>query len=223
MKLSLLILVIAYSPGVIAQVTATDSTRQPIGQTTHSAVNFRTNQPRGSRNALRINPLSLALGQVSIFYERALSDTISIVAGYGQAGLLPDFNPDLERGSSTYQRLTLEGRYYWQGRALSGFYAGPYLRVTRLLESYSLLDARGMTLTDSTGVTFLPPMIHPIWIWIPGGMIGHQFRGKRFSLDTFLGMQFQLSSTPRKGSNQVVEAMTSAIAFRAGVSLGVVF
>ena len=192
-------------PGAAAKAAVPDSL-QPASATS----------PTRQRNALKINPLSLAAGQLSAFYERALTKQISVVAGYGVGGNKANFGRQLENGGCTYQRVTVELRRYWKKQALAGFYVGPYLRLTQLRESY---------------FEELPPSqrVNGSWrtrqalIWVPGVLAGHQLLTKRFVLDSFVGLQAQLVAGTLQSSNQVVEGMTSALALRVGVAVGMPF
>ena len=195
--------VAAQAPGG-RRVAAADSLHLPL------------TKPSSRRNAFKINPLSLAAGQLSVFYERALTDQTSVVVGYGVGANNGGFGRKLENGGCTYRRATVEVRRYWKKPALRGFYAGPYLRLTQLRESYFKKEPPGQNVNGSW-------QTQQALIWIPGVMAGYQLMTKRFVLDGFVGLQAQLVAGTLLRSNQVVEGMTSAVGLRVGVAVGMPF
>ncbi|SNC66109.1 hypothetical protein SAMN06265337_1501 [Hymenobacter gelipurpurascens] len=171
--------------------------------------------PRLRHNVLKVSPV-LFLGVLSVFYERALTDRVSVVVGFGAGGTNRDFGRTYEQGDFTFRRGTVEVRRYWK-QGLRGFYAGPYLRVGTLRESYAY---------------YLPPgPPGPVgWreqqarLWTPGVMLGHQLLTRWFALDTFLGLQSTRGGQAWVGANGVPEGMASSkLAVRVGLSIGVPF
>jgi hypothetical protein len=168
------------------------------------------------RNAIKINPLSLAAGQLSAFYEHAFGNRVSAVVGYGIGGNTSNFGSTLAQGGCTYRRGTLEVRRYWGGNGIKGWYTGPYLRVSQLRASYFEEEPAGQHVTGSWKV-------EQSLIWIPGIMVGHQLLTRRFAFDAFAGLQGQFVADELKSTNQVVEGMTSAVGLRVGLAVGLPF
>lgn len=174
-----------------------------------------TPAPAPRRNVLKLTPL-VALGQLSAFYERSLTERVSVVVGYGTGGRNRDFGQSLGPGGYYYRRGTVELRRYWKN-GLRGWYAGPYLRVGTLRESYSY---------------YLPPgPPGPVgWreqqarLWTPGVLLGHQLLTRWLALDTFIGLQSTRGGGAWVGANSFPEAMASSgLAVRIGLSVGVSF
>ncbi|GAB3241845.1 hypothetical protein GCM10027346_37720 [Hymenobacter seoulensis] len=166
-------------------------------------------------NVLKVSPL-LAVGLLSVFYERSQTERVSVGFGFGSGGSNRDFGRTFKQGDFTYQRGTVEVRRYWK-QGLSGFYAGPYLRLAKLRESYAY---------------YLPPgppgpvgwRQQTAWLWTPGVLVGHQLLTRWFALDTFLGLQSTRGGKAWVAANGVAEAMARATpSVRVGLSIGVPF
>lgn len=183
MKLSLFVLLSAMS-----------LCRAYAQSTTDSAVN--------RKNSLKINPLSLIVGDVSVFYERMLTKRASLVGGVGFGSETYEYhnaNNPLSR-LFHYKRVTLEYRHYFPRRPFSpmGFYAGVYGRYSGLtLDDYQF-DNQGTMIRDPSGT--LVRAIQQLYVWMPGAMAGVQTSTPRVVVDLFLGLHYQLptSSTPLK-------------------------
>lgn len=184
MKTSLFILLMAHglSTSVYAQVTSDSTVTR--------------------RNIVKISPLSLLVGDVSLFYERVLTKRASLVGGVGfgsEQFTYPNNKANVPSpGTFHYERLTLEYRHYFSRRHLApvGFYAGLYGRFARLtLDDYQF-DSQGAFTRDQNGT--LVKAVRQMYVWIPGGMIGLQATPKHIVIDLFLGLQYQLptSNTP---------------------------
>ncbi|GAA4452772.1 hypothetical protein GCM10023189_16700 [Nibrella saemangeumensis] len=170
-------------------------------------------------NIVKINPLSLALVQVSVFYERALSPRLSVVVGYGQGSNTRDFGRQTELGGGTYRRGTLELRRYFSNQGLKGFYIGPYMRFLRITEFDYVYDQQRQVVKNSNGT--VQTVYRHANVWVTGVLGGYQVHAGRFTVDTFLGLQHQsLVGTLRRG-NQFVEALTAeGIVARFGLTCG---
>ncbi len=215
MKLPFLVFILILSNAANAQRIVSDS----IGQL-NSLPESRLTDAGFRQSVVKINPLSLLIGHLSASYERVLTDSLSIVIGYGMGSTRWNFGTQLYEGGCTYQRVTLEARYYWKGN-VTGFYVGPYLRFSRLTESYFVLDTQGKSIPNSDGTR--QTATHLAGIWIPGIQVGRQIQKKRFCLDGFVGFQLQLVDGTLTRSNQFVEAMTSLFMLRAGLNIGFAF
>ncbi|WP_133273874.1 hypothetical protein [Hymenobacter radiodurans] len=162
---------------------------------------------------LKLSPL-VVVGHLSAFYERTLTDRLTVVLGYGIGGKNLDFGRSLDESSFTYQRATLEGRRYGHQRGLQGWYVGPYLRAGPLRASYFRADPPG----PGTWQT------EQAWLWHPGALVGHQLLTRWFVLDTFLGLHAKVIQGSLQSTNQFVEAMTQpGVGLRVGCSVGVPF
>lgn len=154
------------------------------------------------KNGVKISPLSLLVGDASVFYERVLTKRTSLVGGLGFGSQkFPYANNKANvpsPGRFHYERLTAEYRHYFSRRHLAplGLYAGVYGRFARLtLDDYQL-DSQDQFIRDQHGTLVKP--IRKVFVWIPGAMIGWQAAPKRLVIDLFFGLQYQLptSATP---------------------------
>lgn len=169
---------------------------------------------------IKINPLSLAAGHLSLFYEQALKRNISLTAGIATGGTGYNFGSRLAPGGAVYQRATLEFRRYGKPQQ-KGFYVGAYLRLTRLTVSQFDYDQLGQVRTDSQGLRLATQT--NAYIWAPGVLVGWQLIVQRFCLDGFAGFQRQMVTDSALGSNQLVEGITANWAPRIGLSVGFAF
>jgi hypothetical protein len=204
---------VALSGSLIAQTTQPNFPTRQTYQVTDSLHTEKLMIAKTSDNRLKVNPFSLLLGQLSVFYERGLTKHTSLVVGYGRGGNKADFGRQLEPGGVTYRRVTLEVRRYWTTKQLTGFYLGPYLRWSRLTVNRSVNNQQGIPQTTNEQAN----------IWIPGLMVGHQLIKKWFCLDGFVGVQRQVVVGSLVTSNQLGEGMTAAFAPRIGLSVGIAF
>ena len=190
-----------------AQIVRADSLAKPV-----------TSGPYPRHNIIKINPLSLAVGSFSLFYEHSITSRLSVVVGYGSAGRDFGFSNQIDNGKYKLRRGTVEMRRYWgRGKGpLSGLYAGPYLRAGALQESSHVDDPPGQHVTGrwQTKMAF---------IWAPGLMGGYQLVARWVAVDAFVGLQAQVVSGNLAGSNQVVQGLTGAVALRAGLTVGIPF
>jgi hypothetical protein len=122
--------------------------------------------PTEQKNTVKVNTLSLIIGTGQLFYERKLSD-----AGSGQLGVS---YMNYKFGDVGFSGIifTPEYRWYFQGNALSGVYAAPYVRFA----SYNLSQ-------NSASADYVN---------YGGGLaIGHQWvRGSGFTMDLYFGGHF---------------------------------
>ncbi|MDB5242248.1 MAG: hypothetical protein JWP57_2873 [Spirosoma sp.] len=222
LKPGILVLMLVLSGRLTAQSTQPDLHTQQIYLVTDSLHSDPITADKFYFNWLKVSPISLILGQLSLFYERALTKRTSLVIGYGIGGNRPNFGRQLELGGGIYERVTLEGRRYWNSnRPSRSWYMGPYLRLSRLTVSEFILDQQGKALKDSQGLSLTKQ--EQALIWIPGLMAGGQWIKKRFCLDISYGLQRQIVvGSPAKG-NQFVDSMTAKWASRLGLNVGVSF
>ena len=172
--------------------------------------------PALRHNIIKFNPLSLLAGGVSVFYERLLTPHVSVVVGYGSGGPGFGFRRELATGEYTYRRGTVEARYYFGRRGPAGLYAGPYLRGGTLRAMQFEPDPPTQYLTGTY-------QTRQATVWVPGALVGYQLLRKWVAIDAFVGLQAQLLDGTVNRSNQVVEGMTSPVALRTGLAVGVPF
>lgn len=221
-KGSMVVLMLLLSGHLTAQSTQLDSRAQQIYLATDSLHSDKIIVAKPTTyNRLKISPFSLLLGQLSLFYERALTNRTSLVIGYGTGGNRANFGRQVEPGGAIYQRVTLEGRRYWVTNRSIHLYVGPYLRLSRLTMSGFIYDQQGNALKDPQGLRLTRQ--DQALIWIPGLMVGGQWIKKWFCIDGSLGLQRQVVVGSPASSNQLVEAMTAPWAPRLGLSVGVAF
>lgn len=159
------------------------------------------------RNIVKINPLSLLVGDVSLFYERVLTRRASLVGGVGFGSeTFPYTNNKASvpsPGASTpgrfhYERLTVEYRRYLSQRhpAPQGFYAGVYGRFAQLTLDDYRVDSQGTFIRDANGG--LVEAVRQLYVWMPGTLIGWQATPKRMVIDLLLQYLIPTSSTPMR-------------------------
>lgn len=134
MKKSLLILLIVYSFELASAQSRTDS------------VIVR-------KNIVKISPFSLIVGDVSLFYERVLSQRSTLVGGIGFGSDSFFYSKAPSPGQFHYERLTFEYRYYLSKRhhAPIGAYVGVYSRFARLTLTDYVFDEKDNFIVDSNG------------------------------------------------------------------------
>ncbi|GAB3953350.1 hypothetical protein GCM10028805_36890 [Spirosoma harenae] len=178
------------------------------------------------KNSLKINPLSLIVGDLSVFYERMLTKRASLVGGVGFGSETYEYHDSKNPVPSLfhYKRATLEYRHYFRRRPLSptGFYAGAYGRFSELtLEDY-LFDNQGTIVRDPSGT--LVRTTRQLSVWMPGALAGVQTSIARVVFDLFVGLHYQLptSSPPLKA---VLPELMSRKGFtpRFGLTMGYQF
>jgi hypothetical protein len=156
------------------------------------------------RNVVKINPLSLFLGNVSLSYERVLSEKVSVQlqGGYWIGG-------KVEGTKWTGFSLTPEVRYYLtdhlrpEGAYLAAF--GRYQEIQSEIErSESQIAIKRIG---------------------GGASAGYQFvLGERVSWDTFLGVQYLSNSVDKDGvSSAKYGLFTGNMGVRFGTTLGIAF
>ncbi|AKD53844.1 hypothetical protein SD10_01910 [Spirosoma radiotolerans] len=175
------------------------------------------------KNSLKINPLSLVLGDVSVFYERMLTKRASLVGGVGFGSETYEYHnannplPSLFH----YKRATLEYRHYFRRRPLSptGFYAGVYGRYSGLtLDDYQF-DNQGTIIRDPSGT--LVRTTRQLYVWMPGAMAGIQTSTPRVVVDLFLGLHYQLPSSSPPLKSVLPEVMSrKGFTPRFGLTIG---
>lgn len=183
-----------------------------------------TTDSSATRNSsLKINPLSLILGDVSVFYERMLTKRASLVGGVGFGWETYEYHNANMPSSSLfhYKRVTLEYRHYFRRRPLSptGFYAGVYGRFSGLALDDYLFDNQGTVIRDPSGT-----LVRPTWqlyVWMPGTMAGVQTSTPRVVVDLFLGLQYQLPTSSPPLKSVLPELMSrKGFAPRFGLTMG---
>lgn len=219
--ISLVLLIVAFSSPLLAQSTTSDFSFSPPLPMVDSLKERKLPFPTQKHNVLKVNPLSLLAGQLSLFYERSLSRQTALVMGYGIGGNTDNFGRRLEPGGATYRRVTLEFRRYWMPNQLTGFYTGPYVRWSRLTVSQFVYDQQGEAIRDFQGIRLTTQQQNTIWI--PGLLAGGQLIARWFCLDGFVGIQRQIVVGTAVRGNQFVGGMTSPWALRLGLSVGLAF
>jgi len=116
-------------------------------------------------NVVKINTLSLIIGTGQIFYERKISDMTSAQLG------LSYMNYKIGTVGFSGIVFTPEYRFYFQGNAVSGVYAAPYVRFAK----YNLSQSKTSSSAD--------------YVNYGGGLaLGRQWvMGSGFTLDLYFG------------------------------------
>jgi len=163
--------------------------------------------------AIKINPLSLAFLTGNVQAEFKTKDAQSFQAGVMYSGVkLGDFK-------YTGFGLTPEYRFYLKGEALTGFYAGPYLRFQSFTVKESI-NFSGFTYDAKTNLTRIGG----------GGVFGYQYLSKGgFVFDVFLGLAYMSNSASSKVESNVPGltytykpsgAFADGVSARFGIALG---
>ena len=179
------------------------------------------------RNILKISPL-VAIGHVSVFYERVVGPRTSLLIGAGFGGQSYPYKNNStqvpEPGRYHYERLTLEARHYFGRRSLApfGFFTGGYGRFARLSSRDYTFD-KGNFVRDQAGNLVL--LDKRMTVATVGGYVGWQtlvFR--RITFEVFQGIQVKIPSGGVLSSASLPEAMSSAgLEGRIGLTLGYQF
>ena len=132
------------------------------------AATIAVNAQEGKMNAIKLNPLSLAVLTGNVSYERAIGEKTSVQLGGFYSGFT------LSGLKYSGWGVTPEFRYYITGEALNGFYAAPFGRY----QSYSLTDKET---SDKTSFTTIGG----------GAILGFQRMGDSgFTFDVFAGPSY---------------------------------
>ncbi|WP_026904972.1 DUF3575 domain-containing protein [Pedobacter glucosidilyticus] len=149
-------------------------------------------------NTVKINPLSALFRIGSVFYERKMSDNLSLQLGVAYTGLKLDETKF--SGFST----TPELRYYPKANALNGLYFGPFLRY----QNYTVKDDINEGSYTSFG---------------GGAVLGRQWVYKSgFTLDLFFGPSYnagKIKADDGSGEPEVNGAI-DGFGLRAGIAIG---
>jgi hypothetical protein len=159
------------------------------------------------RNVIKINPLSLALANLSFSYERILTEKTSfqLQAGYWLGGSIGDVK-------FSGMSLTPEFRYYVSDNERpKGFYLAPFMRYQSISAQSKEFDSKA-TLTRIGG----------------GGAFGYQFLfGKTVTWDIFMGPQYLSNSVkysdPNESGSIDLDRFTGNFGLRFGTTIGVAF
>jgi hypothetical protein len=164
------------------------------------AATIAVNAQEGKMNAIKINPLSLAVLTGNIAYEHAIGpkSTVQLGAFYSGASF----------GGTKYAGwgVTPEFRYYLSGEAMNGFYAAPFARY----QSFSITDKEAdlkTTLTTMGG----------------GALIGYEHMANSgFTFDIFAGPSYNKTKFKNDSDedNFDVKAAGSGFGVRFGLTLG---
>jgi hypothetical protein len=160
------------------------------------------------QNVLKLNPLSLAIGNISLSYERILSEKTSfqLQAGYWLGGTV---------GETKFSGMSLtpEFRYYvTDNERPKGFYLAPFARYQSITANSKTDSDASATLTRIGG----------------GAAFGYQFLfGKSVTWDTFLGPQYLKNSVKYKDSADQgsldLDRLSGNFGLRFGTTIGFAF
>ena len=164
------------------------------------AVTIAANAQEGRMNAIKINPLSLAVLTGNVAYERAIGEKSSVQLGAFYSGF--------SLGGLKYSGwgVTPEFRYYITGEALNGFYAAPFARY----QSYNLKEKET---TNETTMTTMGG----------GAIIGFQRMGDSgFTFDIFAGPAYNHAKFKNENDDDTfdVKGGVSGFGVRFGLTLG---
>jgi len=213
LKIALALLVIA---SLFSNASAKDKKSKSIianpFQSNESYSSFKSSSAK--KNAIKINPLSLALTCVNVQYQRALNEK----SGFQIGGYYYSFS----LGGSKYTQfaITPEYRYYFSSKeSMNGWFVAPYLRY--ISASWDVDFSAGLSTTSTIKATATGigggALIGRQWTWDSG-----------FTLEAFLGIGYYSYSA--KADSEVAgfkldaSRYESSVAFdRLGLCLGYAF
>ena len=164
------------------------------------AATIAANAQEGRMNAIKINPLSLAVLTGNVAYERAIGEKSSVQLGAFYSGF--------SLGGLKYSGwgVTPEFRYYISGEAMNGFYAAPFARY----QSYSLTDKDTDEKASFTTIG-------------GGALIGFQRMGDSgFTFDIFAGPAYNKAKFKNESDEDEFDVSSGVSGFgvRFGLTLG---
>jgi hypothetical protein len=174
-------------------------------QSTKIKRNYKYKLDLAYKNAIKINPASLFLGNISMSYERVLSEKVSVQlqAGYWVGGTI-------ENTKWSGYSFTPEVRYYFtdhlrpEGAYLAGF--GRFQKIETDIKN-----------ENSSQISLQR---------IGGGVaVGYQFvLGSRVTWDTFIGPQYLNNTIHKDGvSSARYGLFTDNVGIRFGTTIGIAF
>ena len=174
------------------------------------------------RNAIKLNTISLLLKTGSLFYEHQLANNRSLNLGL----LVTNYSSTLTSEQTEGRGFGLTGEYrlYPAGRALRGWFVGPYLRF----QHYSFLSTNTQYLNGSN----MPPTIFVnhsrLTTFGGGGVFGWKGQlGPHFCLEPFLGAGYAAGQVedldPNNGYSFNIENGIRGLELRLGFNVGYAF
>jgi hypothetical protein len=148
-------------------------------------------------NTIKVNPLSLFLATGSVFYERKINESTSLQLGVAYTGV------KLSDVKFEGVAITPEVRFYFNQKALSGFYAAPFLRY----QNFTVSDENSKGTLSTFG---------------GGALIGRQWVfGSGFALDLFIGPSYNGGDVKVKEGDEIdTSASLAGFGVRTGIALG---
>lgn len=169
-------------------------------------------------NAIKLNTTSLVLQTASVFYERALADNRSLNLGLLAANFSSG-SGDVQLKSRGFA-VTGEYRFYPAGRALRGWFVGPYLRFQR----YNFTNINTFAFGGSTRVVADKSRLTTFG---GGGVAGWKGQfGSRFSLEPYLGLGYaagKFDDLDDDNGSFDIRAGIRGFEVRPGLSVGYLF
>jgi hypothetical protein len=167
------------------------------------------------QNVIKLNIPSLAVGTISMFYERVLNEQMSVQLGASYTSIKSDWLLNVQyRGYA----ITPEFRYYFTAtEAPRGLFVAPFAR-------YRYSDVTGSITRDGNQL----PANAKISAYGAGIMIGGQIVGRHLSVDAFLGPSLNARSvkvaTPNVTEKEFpVPNILGVFGLRAGIAVGFAF
>jgi len=183
------------------------------------------------KNVIGINTLAFAMGEYQLYYERGITENISIRAGIPLLFISQSYSDDVASGDISISAFGIipEMRYYFSGNSPKGFYLAPYAVFRRY--SLSLKGTTTQSIFSNDPIESVSGK-YGITMMGLGILPGYQFLiGKIITIDINLGFGFyNISSgngnyTTSSGTKTNFDAdlSISGILPRMGFSLGVAF
>ncbi|MDB5235319.1 MAG: hypothetical protein JWR44_2312 [Hymenobacter sp.] len=176
------------------------------------------------RHAIKLNAISLLLKTGSVFYEHQLADNRSLNLGLLVTNYSRTIASGTERTEGRGFGLTGEYRFYPAGRALRGWFVGPYLRF----QHYSFTSTRTLYLYGANTPPNTIVNQSKLTTFGGGGVFGWKGQmGPRFCIEPFLGIGYAAGQVedldPNNGYSFNIENGIRGLELRPGLNVGYAF
>lgn len=176
------------------------------------------------RHAIKLNTISLLLKTGSVFYEYQLANNRSLNLGLLVTNYSRTASSGFDRTEGRGFGLTGEYRFYPAGKALRGWFVGPYLRFQHYtFTSTDVLSFYGYNMAPSNIINH-----SQLNTFGGGGVFGWKGQlGKRFCVEPFLGIGYAAGQVedldPNNGYSFNIENGIRGLEVRPGLNVGYTF
>ena len=176
------------------------------------------------RNAIKLNAISLLLKTGSVFYEHQLAGNRSLNLGALVTMYSRTSTAGNDRTESSGFGLTGEYRFYPAGKALRGWFVGPYLRF----QHYRFISTNVQYLYGTNTPPYTIVNHSRLTTFGGGGVFGWKGQlGAHFCFEPFLGVGYAAGQVedlePNNGYSFNIENGIRGLEVRPGLNVGYVF